>query len=124
MTRHIFDDFIDDPTSTSECCRMPQTAAIAAGPLWSAATRTPRQRYASWAASTQGLEAKAHMYRRQLGICLCCASPLTMGQAEIDHYIPIKDCVNPLDESNMYVICRTCNRRKGARKANYKFQVG
>jgi 5-methylcytosine-specific restriction endonuclease McrA len=86
--------------------------------------RTPRQRYASWAASTQGLEAKAHMYRRQLGICLCCGLPISMGQAEIDHYIPLKECSDPLDESNMYVVCRPCNRKKGARKANYKFQVG
>jgi 5-methylcytosine-specific restriction endonuclease McrA len=86
--------------------------------------RTPRQRYAAWAASSQGAEAKAHMYRRQLGMCLSCASPMFIGESEIDHYIPIKDGGDPLDESNMYVICRTCNRKKGACKANYKFAVG
>jgi 5-methylcytosine-specific restriction endonuclease McrA len=85
--------------------------------------RTPRQRYASWASSLAGREAKAYMYRRQLGICLCCARPCSLGTAEIDHYIPIKDGGAPLDESNMYIICRPCNRKKGTKKPSYKIQV-
>jgi len=87
------------------------------------AVRSPRQRYASWAASTAGRESKAHMYRRQLGLCLCCMSKVGIGSTEIDHYVPIKDGCDPLDESNMYVICRSCNRKKGARAAAYKVQI-
>ena len=87
--------------------------------------RTPRQRYASWAASNAGLEARAHMYRRQLSMCLCCAQPIaSLAHAEIDHYIPIKDGCDPLNESNMYIICKSCNRKKGPRKATYKIVVG
>jgi 5-methylcytosine-specific restriction endonuclease McrA len=85
--------------------------------------RTPRQRYASWATSNAGLQARAFMYRRQLGICLCCAKPAPLGQCEIDHYIPIKDGCDPLDESNMFIICKPCNRKKGPRKGAYKITV-
>lgn len=85
--------------------------------------RTPRQRYASWAASMAGQEARAFMLRRQLGLCLSCAQPIELGQAEIDHYIPIRDGCDPLDESNMYIVCKGCNRRKGAGKARYGFYI-
>lgn len=63
------------------------------------------------------------MYRRQLGICLCCTRPVSIGQVEIDHYVPISEGCDPLDESNMYVICKGCNRKKGPRKAMYRIQV-
>ena len=86
--------------------------------------RTPRQVYAAWARSTLGLEARAAMYRRQLGICLCCTKAVPLGQCEIDHYVPLtQPGVNPVDEANMYVVCRPCNRKKGPRKAMYRIQV-
>ena len=85
--------------------------------------RTPRQRYASWAASNAGLEARAFMHRRQLSLCLSCSRAISLGEAEIDHYIPISAGCDPLDESNMYVVCRACNRKKGPREGRYRIQV-
>lgn len=86
--------------------------------------RTPRQVYAAWARSTLGLEARATMYRRQLGICLCCTKAVPLAQCEIDHYISLtQPGVNPVDEANMYVVCKGCNRKKGPRKAMYRIQV-
>lgn len=109
----------------SNCLSDDLTSKVIGDPLTTGGkVRTPRQIYAAWARSTLGLEARAAMYRRQLGICLCCTKAVPLGMCEIDHYIPLtQPGVNPVDEANMYVVCRPCNRRKGPRKAMYAIQV-
>lgn len=50
--------------------------------------------------------------RRDNQTCQICGRPLKVDEIEIDHVIPYS-LGGPTDESNLRVVCRSCNRKKG-----------
>ena len=57
---------------------------------------------------------KRRAYERQEGRCIICADEFKLSLMEGDHITPWADGGKTLQE-NCQVLCRECNRRKGAR---------
>ena len=55
---------------------------------------------------------KIRMYRGQQARCQYCAWRYTMEELEIDHMVPV-DRGGSNEESNLQLLCRSCNKRKG-----------
>jgi len=60
------------------------------------------------------LPVKRRVYERQKGICLVCGKRCLIEEMDADHVNPWSKG-GKTEEGNCQVICRKCNRRKGAR---------
>ena len=57
---------------------------------------------------------KRRVYEKQGGVCVGCDKEFKIKEMEADHITPWKDGGRTVEE-NCQVLCRTCNRRKGAK---------
>lgn len=57
---------------------------------------------------------RKELYRRQGGRCIYCGSRQRMDLMDIDHRLPVARGGSN-DQSNLQLLCRTCNQRKGTK---------
>ena len=57
---------------------------------------------------------KREVYERQAGICPLCGKHFELEEMEADHIKPWRDGGRTVAE-NCQMLCRDCNRRKGAK---------
>lgn len=78
-----------------------------------------RQVFSAFRKSNEGSLLVSNIARRQLYLCPICKSSLSKGKHEVDHIIPIVLIPSwkphlVTDESNLMVLCESCNRSKSS----------
>ena len=62
----------------------------------------------------QGSPSQLEAYERQHGVCPLCGTHFELSEMEADHVTPWRDGGRTVPE-NCQMLCRDCNRRKGAK---------